>query len=91
MAINLERTLRKALAELQAEQDKISRQIIAIKKVLATGDTGRARGRGRAAAQGRWTQKRMSAAARKAVSRRMKAYWAKRKAQAAKGKGEAGR
>jgi len=33
-------------------------------------------------------RKPMSAAARKAVSRRMKAYWKKRRMEAAKGKGE---
>jgi len=91
MAIDLTKTLRKALGELQAEQEKISRQIAMIQKVLATDTRRPQRGRSRAGAAGKPTQRRMSAAARKAVSRRMKAYWAKRKAQAAKGKGEAGK
>lgn len=91
MAIDLTKTLRKALGELQAEREKISRQIDAIQKVLATGGRRPQRAKGRLGTQGKRRRKPMTATARKAVSRRMKEYWAKRKAQAAKGKGEAGR
>jgi len=91
MAIDLTKTLRKALGELQVEQEKISRQIAMIQKVLATDTRGRQRRRSRAGSPAKSAQRRMSAAARKAVSRRMKAYWAKRKTQATKGKVEAGK
>jgi len=91
MAINLERTLRKALKELRAERDRFSRQIVAIEKVLAADSPRRRRRKGRAKMRGKPVQKRMSAAARKAVSRRMKAYWAKRRAEASGEKGKAGK
>ncbi len=91
MAIDITKTLRKALVELQAEQRKISGQIAAIEKVLAADSRGRQRRRGRVQRPGKVAGKRMSAAARKAVSRRMKASWAKRKAEAAKGRGQDGK
>lgn len=89
MAINLAKTLRKALVELQAEQRKISEQIAAIQKVLAADSRGRERRRGRGKKPTKPARKRMSAAARKAVSRRMKAYWAKRKAETSRAKAKA--
>jgi len=91
MAIDLTKTLRKALAELQVERDRISDQIAAIRTVLAAGGTRRQRGETRSGTRRKRPRKRMSAAARKAVSRRMKEYWAKRRAGAAKGKGEGGK
>ena len=91
MAINLERTLRKALKELQVERERISQQIAAIQTVLAADSQKRPRRKGGSGAPGKPTRKRMSAAARKAVSRRMKVYWAKRRAESAKAKGESGK
>lgn len=91
MAINLTKTLRTALAELQAERERISRQIAAIQKVLAADTRGPQRRKGRAKLAGKAGRKRMSAAARKAVSRRMKTYWAKRRSETSKGKGEGGK
>ena len=85
MPVNVNATLQKALAELQAERGRIDRQIAAIHAVLGAGRGRAGRASGRPAA-GRRARKRMSAAQRRAVSRRMKAYWAKRKA-AGKGKG----
>lgn len=79
MPINLSVTLRKALRRLESEKEKIDRQIAAIRGVLGAG----LQGRGPGVAAGR-TRKPMSAAARRAVSIRMKAYWAKQRA--AKGK-----
>ena len=91
MTINVTKTLRKALVELQAERERISGQITAIQKVLAAGGSRRRPAvRGQAASGGKRAQKTMSAAARKAMSRRMKAYWAKRRAEA-KGKGNGGK
>ena len=76
MAVNVNTTLRWALKELQAERNRIDQQIVAIRGVLNP------RGQKRKAGATRRTRsrKQMSAAARKAVSRRMKAYWAKRRA-----------
>lgn len=89
MATDVTKTLRKALAELEGEREKIERQIGMIRQVLAAGDTrGMRRVGGRTTARRKGTRKPMSAAARKAVSRRMKAYWKKRRMEAAKGKGE---
>ena len=88
MAIYLERTLRKALAELQAEQDTISHQIIAIQKVLAADIPQRKARKSPVGGRSKRARKSMSAAGRKAVSRRMKAYWAKRKAEVTKAKGQ---
>jgi predicted nucleic acid-binding Zn-ribbon protein len=87
MAIHVTKTLQKALVELQAEQKQISKQIAAIEKVLGgVRSRRRSAARSQAASRGKRARKAMSAAARKAVSRRMKAYWAKRRAASAKGK-----
>ncbi len=92
MAIDVTKTLRKALAELQTEREKISQQIAAIQKVLAAGGSRRRpAARRQVASRGKRARNSMSAAARTAVSRRMKAYWAKRKAEAAKEKRSAGK
>lgn len=90
MAIDVTKTLRKALAELQTEREKISQQIAAIQKVLAAGGSRRRpAARRQVASRGKRARNSMNAAARKAVSRRMKAYWAKRRAASAKGKAKA--
>ena len=81
MAIDVTRTLRKALVDLQAEGKQIARQIAAIKRAMDAGD-----GRGSARARRRRARKPMNAAARRAISRRMKANWAKRKAARKKAK-----
>ena len=78
MPTNVSVALRKALTLLESEKARIDGQIAAIRGVLTgarpgAGATRRARRR-----------KPMSAAAKRAVSIRMKAYWAKRRA--AKGK-----
>ncbi len=82
-------TLRQALRHLETERQGIDRQIRAIRSVL--GEPGDARTRTPAARSSRPTPKprRMSAAARQAVSRRMKAYWAKRRAAKPKGNAKA--
>jgi Arc/MetJ-type ribon-helix-helix transcriptional regulator len=79
-------TLRKALGELEAERARIERQIAALKAAL--GESGGARrgrpagrrGRPPGAATKQRRRRKFSAAQRKEVSRRMKAYWAKRRA-----------
>lgn len=85
--------LRAALTKLIAEKRRIERQTVAIQEALraVNGTTGGQRSsRPRAATRGaKRARRRMSPAERKAVGRRMKAYWAKRKADAAKGKKKA--
>ena len=78
--------LRNALRQLENERERIDRQITAIRAVLDESATARALAS--RATPSRPTPKRreMSAAARRAVSQRMKAYWEKRKAAAGNGK-----
>ncbi len=84
MLTNLNTTLRKALAELESERARLDRQIAGIRQILAGDQLGQAR---RVPAKRRAKGRRpMSAAARKAVSQRMKVYWAKRRAGRAKPK-----
>ncbi len=79
MAINVTTTLRRALDQLQVEKAKVDRQIAALQSVLTSGSTQGRRKRGRPAGR-KSARKGMNAARRRAVSRRMKAYWAKRRA-----------
>src|SRR5438128_521620 len=78
MPTNVSAILQGALRELEAERHRVERQITAIQGVLGRDEhfTERA---------ARWLPKQSwSAAARAAVGRRMKAYWAKRRAEHAK-------
>jgi hypothetical protein len=85
MVQKLTAPLRKALRQLEAEKQRIDRQITAVRAALkALGDTGR--GTPASSTRAKARRRGMSAAARRAVSQRMKAYWAKRKAASAKGK-----
>jgi hypothetical protein len=84
MPVDVTSNLRQALAKLTAEKQRIERQAAAIQEALravnGTGGGRRSAGASvvsRGATRGR---RRMSPAERKAVGRRMKAYWAKRKA-----------
>jgi hypothetical protein len=84
--INVIATLRKAARELEAERARIDQQLAAIGSVL--GSVNSTRGRAVRAARPVSTRRRRrwSAPSRRALSQRMKAWWAKRKAAAAKGK-----
>ena len=86
MMASVTTALRKALHQLEKERERIDRQIGAIRAVLD--ESGTARTPASRATPRRPTPKRreMSAAARRAVSQRMKAYWEKRKAAAGKAK-----
>ena len=92
MPVDVSKTLRQTLSKLSVEKQRIDRQIDAIEAALRATDGrawGRARGSarlGRRAGVRKTKRRRMSAAARKAVGARMKAYWAKRKGS---GKGKA--
>lgn len=86
MALNLRGTLRQALGRLEAEKARIERQITGLKQALKAGigTPGDAAARDGGAPERR--ARRMSPVARKAVSARMKAYWAKRRGARTKGK-----
>ena len=88
MAIDVDSTLRTALETLRGEKTRIERRIAAIEAALdgAAGGEPQAPQAVRVAEEARGRpRKRMSPAARKAVSARMKAYWKTRQA-AAKGR-----
>jgi predicted nucleic acid-binding Zn-ribbon protein len=85
MVPNLTVPLRKALRKLEAEKHRIDREIVAVRAALeALGDKDRRSFATPHRAKAR--RRGMSAAARRAVSQRMKAYWAKRRATSAKNK-----
>jgi len=85
MVSKLTASLRKALRQLETEKRRIDREITAVRAALeALGDKGR--GTPASSTRAKARRRRMSAAARRAVSQRMKAYWAKRKAAPVRGK-----
>jgi hypothetical protein len=94
MRVDIDKTLRTALSTLEAEKVHIERQIAALTSAIdgtsrrksrsATRGTATTRGAVRASKPRR--RRRMSRAARRAVSQRMRAYWVKRRAQLAKAK-----
>jgi Arc/MetJ-type ribon-helix-helix transcriptional regulator len=77
MPMNVTATLRDALRSLEAERDRLTSRITAVQAALnggpASASTNSTARRGR---------RPMSAAERAKVSRRMKAYWAKRRRRA---------
>ena len=84
MLPNLTAPLRKALRTLEKDKQRIDRQLAALRAAFeALG--GKSQRTPSPSTRARARQHRMSAAARRAVSRRMKAYWAKRKAVKIKG------
>jgi hypothetical protein len=79
MPVDVTATLRKALRQLEEEKSALENRIAAIHMALngvqrSTEQSDRPRRRSR--------RRRMSAAARKAVGQRMKAYWARRRTAA---------
>ena len=83
MISQLAAPLRKALRQLEGEKQRIERQIAMLQTVLAELGAGNVRRIPHSPAHPK-ARRRMSAAARRAVSQRMKASWAKRKAALAK-------
>jgi Arc/MetJ-type ribon-helix-helix transcriptional regulator len=73
MAIDVSQVLRTALRDLEAQQARLAARITAIRSAL-NGATAPP------SAAARIRRRGMSAAQRAEVSRRMKAYWAKRRA-----------
>ena len=84
MPTDVARTLREALAKLGAERRHLDRKILALQGALRAVNGTPAAGR-RAGGRPKRARRSMSPAARRAVSRRMKAYWAKRRARTRKG------
>ena len=76
MAIDVRSSLNKALKALHADRAKIDKQIHALTSAISA--LGGAAGR-LAKATKRQGRRKMNAAQKKAVSVRMKAYWAKRR------------
>jgi hypothetical protein len=80
MPTAVDTALRKALVTLRSEKARLERQIVALESAIRSGDGG-SPGRIRPGAPAR-RRRPMSAAARKAIGERMRAYWARRKAAA---------
>ena len=76
MAIDVRSSLNRALKSLHSDRVRIERQIDAVTSALSAlgGKAGRV-----AKTAGRKARRKMNAAQKKAVSVRMKAYWAKRR------------
>ncbi len=81
--------LRKALITLQAERGRIDQQIASIKQALAVLSGVSLAQKGSPATRRTLKRRPMSATARKALSQRMKAYWAKRRGAVVKEKPKA--
>ena len=90
---NVDAVLRAALEALEAERNRIDGQILALRTALGK-NTGASRGRPPGQRNGvrprrrpsgntakRRGRRQFTAAQKKAVSRRMKAYWAKKKTE----------
>jgi hypothetical protein len=86
MPLALTATLKRALRQLEAEKAKIDRQIAAIQVVLQGASTPPVAKRPRKTAVPNKPPRTMSPKARKAARERMKAYWAKKKAEKGKAK-----
>lgn len=80
MPVDVTVTLRRVLKRLQTEKTHLEAKIAAIETVLAAGRPGGARKRTPAKRAKAGSRKPMSAVARRAASRRMKAYWKRRRA-----------
>ncbi len=79
--------LRKALIQLEKDRQEIDQKIAGIRTLIDVKAGGRrATAARRSPARPKAKRRRMSAAARRAVSQRMKAYWAARKGAVAKAK-----
>jgi hypothetical protein len=86
-------TLKEALSKLAAEKRRIERQTAAIQEAIRSvngASDGRKVSKAKVTTRReKRARRRMSPAERKAVARRMKAYWAKRRARTSKGKKKA--
>jgi hypothetical protein len=91
MPVDVSGTLRQALAKLETEKARIEQQIAGLRQVLRAGGGPTVDGsKPTPRASRKRRRKRMSPAARKAVATRMRAYWAKQRSGASKGKSKRG-
>jgi len=93
MPTDVAKTLREAVSKLTAERQHIDKQIAALQSALRSVN-GRPAKTATRASSGPKTERiarrrRMSVSARRAVSARMKAYWAKQRVKAGRGKRKA--
>ena len=89
MPVDIGQTLRQAITRLEQEKQRIDRQITALETAMNSLNAGGRRssvGREQPARERTLGRRRMSPAERKAIGRRMKVYWAKRKKGGTKGK-----
>jgi len=86
MPVDVTSTLREALSKLAAETRRIERQAAAIQEALraanGTGGGRRSSSAGAVTRGAKRSRRQMSVTTRKAISAKMKAYWAKRKKEA---------
>ncbi len=82
MQPNVAATLRMALSDLESEKATMDRQIAAIRLLLDGQSSAKLPRLSVVPSSPKPKRRTMSAAARKAISRKMKAAWAKRKAAA---------
>ena len=85
MPVDIGQTLRQAITRLQQEKQRIDRQITALETAMNSLNAGGRRpsvGREQPARARTRGRRRMSPAERKAIGRRMKAYWANRRSKA---------
>jgi hypothetical protein len=71
---------------LEAQRQRLDRQIAGIRAILEESGDKRGRARAGTGPRSKATRRRMSLAARRAVSQGMNAYWAKRRAAILKAK-----
>ena len=75
------------ITDLRSAEKQLEKQLSGVRDAIASlesGGDGQVRGRGRRAGAARGGRRSMSAAARKAVSIRMRKYWAERRKAKAK-------
>jgi hypothetical protein len=78
MRVDVNRVLRQALTELEDQRIRIARQITVVRQAMQAVDGAMPTGSRRNAGRKR-RRVRISVVARRALSARMKAYWAKRR------------
>jgi hypothetical protein len=92
MPVDVINTLKETLEKLTAERRRIEQQTAAIQEALRAvngAPEGQRSSSAKVVTRGtKRGRRRMGPAERKAVARRMKAYWAKRRGKATRGKGK---
>jgi hypothetical protein len=77
--MSVDATIQRAIAELEAERHEIEKKIATLRSVLTPNASRRAHAKDAVNGNHKRGRRAMSAAARKAVSARMKKYWAERR------------